>query len=60
MASRPKRGETEEDLLEFQQQFLASRDTPSVTVIRASRDGGRERGQTESTTVQRDVVDLQG
>lgn len=58
MASRPKRGDTEDDLLEFQEQFLASRNNPSAAVVRVNKDA-RDR-QEQHSAVQRDVVDLQG
>ncbi|XP_031566687.1 RNA polymerase II-associated protein 1-like [Actinia tenebrosa] len=63
MAGRPKRGETEEDLLKFQEQFIVNDGKPAATVVRAKKGEqeqacvtGEKRPESHS---QRDVVDLQ-
>lgn len=63
MAGRPKRGETEEDLLKFQEQFIARDGKPAATVVRAKKDEGQTclTGEKRPEShLQRDVVDLQG
>ncbi|KAK3745680.1 hypothetical protein QZH41_019009, partial [Actinostola sp. cb2023] len=68
MAARPKRGDTEDDLLEFQSQFLSSRNNPSAAVVRVRKDGSHDELAEEThtgdkrteSTMQRDIVDLQG
>ncbi|KAL4237863.1 RNA polymerase II associated protein 1 [Mactra antiquata] len=49
MFSRPKPGETEEDLLKFQKQFLEENTTPSVNITKKAGD---------KRTAERDVVQL--
>ncbi|CAN7995342.1 unnamed protein product [Ixodes hexagonus] len=41
MLARPKRGETDEELLRMQDEFLKSGGKPSVEVVRASKDRSR-------------------
>jgi len=48
MIKRPKPGESEEDLLEFQRQFLTSKESPAASSIQ------------QSSTSKRDVVRMQG
>lgn len=64
MAGRPKRGDTEDDLLKFQAQFIASDSKPAATVVRAKKDEDRQTCVTgekrPESHLQRDVVDLQG
>ncbi|KAM4014025.1 RNA polymerase II-associated protein 1 isoform 1-T1 [Anomaloglossus baeobatrachus] len=59
MLSRPKPGESEEDLLEFQNQFLAARAPAAATVVRKAdkRKGGSE--GSAGGAAGRDVVSLQ-
>ena len=55
MLRRPKAGETEQDLLDFEKRFLASGETPSVSL---AGDGvGSKRKQAPG---ERDVVQLGG
>ena len=49
---RPKRGETEEDILDFQERFLASGEQPAVSLV--------ERGKRRQQPAERDVVQLGG
>ncbi|XP_069807066.1 RNA polymerase II-associated protein 1 [Dendropsophus ebraccatus] len=61
MLSRPRPGESEEDLLEFQNQFLASRASAAATVVRKAdkrRGTPEEAGEGEKAS-ERDVVSLQ-
>ena len=70
MNSRPETKETENDLLRFQEQFIAGRLNPSATVVRSNT---REEHRPQScagdkrdspcrsrTQVERDVVTLDG
>lgn len=50
---RPKRGEDENELLRFQQEFLASKDVPSVTIVKKA-----DKRKPESQD--RDVVKMDG
>ncbi|KAG9465144.1 hypothetical protein GDO78_018815, partial [Eleutherodactylus coqui] len=52
MLSRPKPGECEEDLLEFQKQFLAARASAAATVVRKAdkRKGASEEERDTSTS----------
>ncbi|XP_077120300.1 RNA polymerase II-associated protein 1 [Ranitomeya variabilis] len=62
MLSRPKPGESEEDLLEFQKQFLAARASAAATVVRKAdkRKGvSEEASEGASEGAGRDVVSLQ-
>ena len=63
MLKRPKAGESEEDLLEFQRQFLAEKTQPSAAVVTRPGDK-RKSGPPDSVTVpgtsQRDVVHMEG
>ncbi|XP_056401558.1 RNA polymerase II-associated protein 1 [Hyla sarda] len=63
MLSRPKPGESEEDLLEFQNQFLASRTSAAATVVRkADKRKGTPEEATEGDAggaAEKDVVSLQ-
>lgn len=51
MFHRPKPGETEEDLLEFQKQFLTEKLPPSASITKNAGD---------KRTADRDVVQLHG
>ncbi|XP_064600850.1 RNA polymerase II-associated protein 1-like [Liolophura sinensis] len=62
---RPKPGDTEEDLLKFQQEFLSGQITPSASLVKKPGDKRKssQPGQHESvglTGSGRDVVQLQG
>ncbi|CAJ0965833.1 unnamed protein product [Ranitomeya imitator] len=62
MLSRPKPGESEEDLLEFQKQFLADRASAAATVVRKAdkRKGVSEKSSEGAAEgAGRDVVSLQ-
>ncbi|KAG8561001.1 hypothetical protein GDO81_015210 [Engystomops pustulosus] len=63
MLSRPKPGESEEDLLEFQNQFFAARSSAAATVVRKAdkRKGDPEEGREGATegAAGRDVVSMQ-
>ncbi|XP_045186711.2 RNA polymerase II-associated protein 1-like [Mercenaria mercenaria] len=58
MQRRPKPGETEEDLLEFQKQFLAQKTTPSVSVISKKPGEKRTIEKQDDHTEPRDVVQM--
>lgn len=64
MLSRPKPGESEADLLRFQNQFLAARASPAVKVVKKAdkRRGAGGSGDEERPPLQdsRDVVILEG
>ena len=55
MLRRPKAGETEQDLLDFEKSFFASGERPSVSL--AGDDVGNKRKQAPG---ERDVVELGG
>ena len=55
MLRRPRVGETEQDLLGFQEKFLASRETASTSLV-AETVGGKRKQRPE----ERDVVSLTG
>ena len=55
MQRRPRAGETEQDLLDFQEKFLASRKTASASLV-AETVGGKRKQRPE----QRDVVSPTG
>ncbi|XP_075701016.1 RNA polymerase II-associated protein 1 [Rhinoderma darwinii] len=61
MLSRPKPGESEEDLLEFQNQFLAARASAAATVVRKAdkRKGAAGEGREGAAGEGRDVVSFQ-
>ncbi|NWU65977.1 RPAP1 protein, partial [Pterocles burchelli] len=50
MLSRPKPGESEADLLHFQNQFLASRASPAVKIVKKA---GKRKGEEGSTDAER-------
>jgi hypothetical protein len=52
MFTRPKTGESEEDLLKFQDEFLASQINPAALAVKAL--------DTKRKQPQRDVVSLDG
>lgn len=56
MIRRPKVGDTEQDLLAFQERFLVSRGSPSASVVGGSKAGDKRPPITRS--VDRDVVRL--
>ena len=63
MLKRPEGGESEDDLLEFQRQFLAEKTKPSAAVV--SKPGDKRKfGSPVSSeaagTSQRDVVHMEG
>ena len=65
MSARPKPGETEEDLLRYQEEFLRSGAASSVTVVRKPDKRRSEKdSDTPSVTtgkqVKRDVVSFGG
>jgi hypothetical protein len=60
MSKRPKPGETEEDLLEFQKQFLAQKTAPSVSVINKRAGEKRPVDKQDDKTEQKDIVQLEG
>ena len=60
MSKRPKPGETEEDLLEFQKQFLAQKTAPSVTVISKRAGEKRPVDKQDGQMQQKDVVQMEG
>ena len=55
--SRPKRGETDEDLLQMQKDFLANKSAPSAKVIRVG-DKRKQDVTPPSSATPRDVVTL--
>ena len=63
MFKRPKAGDTEEDLLEFQRQFLAEKTQPSASVVSKAGDKRKtdipENSSAEGTS-KRDIVQLEG
>ena len=63
MLKRPQAGDTEEDLLEFQRQFLEEKTKPSASVL--SKVGDKRKTDTlegahSDGTGKRDVVQLEG
>lgn len=64
MLSRPKPGESEEDLLRFQNQFLETKSSPAVKVVKKAdkRRGDVDRDSDDRRPLQfsRDVVMLDG
>ena len=66
MLRRPKPGDTEEDLLRYQEEFLASQSAPAASVTRKpgkrkpQEDEGEQSMETTDTQVQKDVVSLGG
>uniref|UniRef100_A0A8D0FIF0 RNA polymerase II associated protein 1 n=1 Tax=Strix occidentalis caurina TaxID=311401 RepID=A0A8D0FIF0_STROC len=48
MLSRPKPGESEADLLHFQNQFLAARASPAVTIVKKADKRKGEEGSTDA------------
>ena len=63
MLKRPQAGDTEEDLLEFQRQFLEEKTEPSASVL--SKVGDKRKtdtleGACSDGTGKRDVVQLEG
>ena len=59
MIRRPKPGETEEELLEFQKQFLAEKASPSASVVSRPCDK-RKTGGSGIQSLQKDVVHMEG
>uniref|UniRef100_S4RLV8 RNA polymerase II associated protein 1 n=1 Tax=Petromyzon marinus TaxID=7757 RepID=S4RLV8_PETMA len=61
MLARPKPGESEEDLLRFQREFLAAGATPAVSVLKRAdkRKGGEAGGAGSQGAAGRDVVSPQ-
>ncbi|EDO48628.1 predicted protein [Nematostella vectensis] len=67
MSSRPGKRDTEDDLLAFQEQFLADRQKPAALVVRVKRDepsAAQENTKHDSSVAtsvhQRDVVSMSG
>ena len=58
MIRRPKPGDEEEDLLSFQNEFLASSTTPAASVIRQSGKRSPSQPDCHSRGVLKDVVIL--
>lgn len=57
MIPRPKPGESEDDLLKFQQEFLAKQEKSAVSVVKKPD----KRKTTESSVpVDKDVVNIEG
>lgn len=54
MLQRPKASDSESDLLAFQEQFLASKEKPAVSLV-----GGRG-GKRKELPGERDIVQLEG
>jgi len=51
MFARPKRGESEEDLLKLQEEFLRNtQPTPSATVLRKRKSGDENEGNSGTYT----------
>uniref|UniRef100_A0A8C0HN65 RNA polymerase II associated protein 1 n=1 Tax=Buteo japonicus TaxID=224669 RepID=A0A8C0HN65_9AVES len=50
MLSRPKPGESEADLLHFQNQFLAARASPAVKIVKKADKRKGEKGSTDAET----------
>lgn len=59
MLSRPKPGESEEDLLKFQQEFLASRTQSAASVVKRA-DKRKQSDDKQSPSESRDVVQMDG
>ena len=62
MLRRPKPGDTEEDLLRYQEEFLASKSSPAATVTKKRKPQDDESKNTDTTKVQtqKDVVNFTG
>lgn len=64
MLSRPKPGESEADLLHFQNQFLAARASPAVKIVKKADKRKGEEGSTDAERHplqdHKDVVMLDG
>ena len=62
MLRRPKPGDTEEDLLLYQEKFLASKSSPAATVTkkRKPQDDEKKSASTTNVQAQKDVVTLEG
>jgi len=51
MFARPKSGESEEDILKFQEEFLRNtKPTPSATVLRKRKSGDEHEGNSGTYT----------
>jgi hypothetical protein len=51
MFARPKRGESEEDILKLQEEFLRNKQpTPSATVLRKRKSGNENDGDSGTFT----------
>ena len=62
MFSRPKPGETEDDLLKFQREFLANQTKASASIVKKGdkrKSEKRDEGQNEKET-KRDIVQMDG
>lgn len=55
MIPRPKPGESEDDLLKFQQEFLAKQEKSAVSVVKKP-----DKRKTTQSSVDKDVVNLEG
>ncbi|KAM6444679.1 RNA polymerase II-associated protein 1 [Rhynochetos jubatus] len=63
MLTRPKPGESEADLLHFQNQFLAARASPAVKIVKKAKrkgEGGSTDAETPPLQDHKDVVMLDG
>ena len=58
MFPRPKPGETEDDLLKFQREFLANQTQSSATIVK--RGDKRKSEDGNQTETKRDVVKMEG
>lgn len=57
MIPRPKPGESEDDLLKFQQEFLAKQEKSAVSVVKKP---DKRKTTQSSVPVDKDVVNLEG
>ena len=60
MFSRPGSEDTESDLLRHQEEFLAGRLNPSVTVVRSNKEGETRSGDKRVSSCGPQVVTLGG
>ena len=60
MFKRPSKDDTEEDLLRFQAEFLASKTAPAVSVLKKPEKRKSDEEKTKQQHTERDVVSLGG
>ncbi|KAJ8308079.1 hypothetical protein KUTeg_012953 [Tegillarca granosa] len=58
MIPRPKPGESEDDLLKFQQEFLANQNTPSASIIKPVGKRKQDGGQLNKQKDDKDIVQM--